>query len=98
MSEDLSVFFTDLDSQNVVFTTTSGTKTVKGFFDNSFFDSSVGETVLDTTTPRFTCIQADPVGVALHNRVLIAGKAWKVDRIEPEGTGLCTVLLGEVTQ
>lgn len=98
MPEDLSAFFGGLDSQVVVFTTTSGSKSVKGFFDNAFYDTSVGETVLDTTAPRFTCIQADLVGVALHNRVLIAGKTWKVDRIEPEGTGLCTVLLGEVTQ
>lgn len=98
MSENLSVFFGGLDSQSAVFTTTLGSKTVKGFFDNAYFDTSVGDTVLDTTQPRFTCINADLTGVALHDRVLIAGKTWKVDRIEPEGTGLCTIILGEVTQ
>ena len=99
MSEDLSVFFGGLDSQVVVFTTTSGSKSVKGFFDNAFFDTSVGETVLDTTAPRFTCIQSEIVGVKENrDRVVIAGKTWKIDRIQPEGTGLCTVILGEVTQ
>ena len=99
MSEDLSVFFSDLDSQSAVFTTPSGSRSVKGFFDNSFFDSSVGETVLDTTAPRFTCILSDIVGLKENrDRVVIAGKTWKIDRIQPEGAGLCTVCLGEVTQ
>lgn len=93
-TENLDVFFSSLDSQEVTFTLSSGIrKTIRGYFDNAFFDTQIGETAMDTTQPRFTCKATDLVGIVRENGVVIAGKNFSVVQIQPEGTGLAVVAL-----
>lgn len=94
MKENLDIFFSSLDSQEVTFTLSSGArKTIRGFFDNAFFDTQIGETAMDTTQPRFTCKASDLAGIVRENGVIVAGKAYSVMQIQPEGTGLAVVAL-----
>lgn len=68
-------------------------KTCKGIFDNSFVDAATGETVLDTTAPRLTCLHSDVRGVPREALVTVRGVAYSVVQIQPDGTGFATVQL-----
>lgn len=91
--ENLSVFFSGLDAQTATFIANGQPRLVQCFFDNAFFDRSVGETVLDTTQPRITCQMAALSGVERESLVEVAGKTFSIIQIQPEGTGLATVTL-----
>jgi hypothetical protein len=93
MPENLAAFFTGLDAQTATFTVGGQPRLVQCFFDNAFFDRSVGETVLDTTQPRITCQMAALAGVARESLVEVAGQTFSIIQIQPEGTGLATVTL-----
>lgn len=73
--ENLSVFFSGLDAQTATFTANGQPRLVQCFFDNAFFDRSVGETVLDTTQPRITCQMAALSGVARESLVEVDRKS-----------------------
>jgi hypothetical protein len=93
-NENLDVFFSGLDKATAVFDIADGeTREVTGYFDRAWYDAAVGETVLDTTQPRFTCKQSDLAGISREMAVTINGEAFSVVEIHPEGTGLATVLL-----
>lgn len=93
MIENLDVFFTGLDAGDAVFSLAGEKKTVRCLFDNSFFDSSVGETVMDTTQPRITCKLSDVKNIPRETPVFVAGENYSVIQIQPEGTGLAVVAL-----
>ncbi len=71
----------------------TATKSLKGIFDDSFVDATTGETILDTTQPRITCVQADAEGIPREAMTTIRGKAYSVTRIQPEGTGMAIIQL-----
>jgi hypothetical protein len=93
IGEDLDPFFSGLDECEATFELEAGPKAVRCFFDNAFFDASVGETVLDTTQPRITCKAADVRGIPRETLVTVRGEKFSVLQIQPEGTGLATVTL-----
>ena len=69
--------------------------TVNGIFDNEFFEvdplSGVG---VVSAQPRFVCTTADlPSGAASGDAITIDGTAYTVRVIQPEGTGVTTVVL-----
>lgn len=68
-------------------------KSCKGIFDKSFVDANIGETVLDTTAPRLTCIASEVAVVPREAMVSIRGKAYSVTQIQPDGTGFAIVQL-----
>ena len=91
--EDLNAFFEGLDSTTAEFLIGNSRKLVKGFFDNGFFDTSVGDVVLDTTQPRFTCKMSDLKSISRNCVVYINATKYTVIQIQPDGTGTATVLL-----
>jgi hypothetical protein len=90
---NLDVFFSGLDHTEILFSLPTGTRIVRGYFDNAFFDSSVGEVVLDSTQPRFQCKESDVSGIARETACKVEGKNYTVMEIQPDGTGLATVTL-----
>lgn len=93
MGENLDVFFDGLDSVKAIFTVGYAQKPVIGFFDNGYFDTSVGDVVVDTTQPRFTCKSKDLIGVNRGSTVYIKDKKYTLAQIQDEGTGTSTVIL-----
>jgi hypothetical protein len=95
MEENLDVFFSGLDRVTAVFNTSSGTKSVIGYFDNAFYDTSVGDVVLDATQPRLTCKAIDVKGVARGDSVKIKGVVFSVVKTEPDDSGTTSVCLAQ---
>lgn len=93
MSENLDIFFSGLDAQEIVFHLEGGDRYVRGFFDNAFLDVNIGETALDTTQPRFTCKLSDVRDIPRETPVTIGTDSFSVLQIQPEGTGTATVTL-----
>jgi hypothetical protein len=90
---NLDVFFSGLDHTEILFALPTGTRIVRGYFDNAFFDSSVGEVVLDSTQPRFQCKESDVSGIPRETACKVGSKDYTVMEIQPDGTGLATVTL-----
>lgn len=96
--DPLSVFVKDFsEDDEVVFeweeNDVEQSKTCKGIFDDSFTDAQTGETILDTTQPRLTCIASDVADVPREALVTIRSKAYSVTQIQPDGTGFAIVQL-----
>lgn len=98
--DPLSVFLKEFaEDDDLVFTFTIGddeeetTITCKGIFDNGFVDANIGETVLDTTAPRLTCVASDVANVPREATVTVRGKSYSVTQIQPDGTGFSIVHL-----
>lgn len=91
--EDLSPFFAGLDAKELTFHTDSGNRIVTGYFDNSFFNTQIGETIMDTTQPRLTVNMADIAEIPRETMVTVDGVLHSVIQIQPEGTGLAVITL-----
>lgn len=96
--DPLSVFIGDFAEQDeVVFewTDNSGPRSIacKGIFDNGFVDAQIGETALDTTSPRLTCLHEDVRTLPREAAVTVRGKAYSVLQVQPDGTGFAIVTL-----
>lgn len=96
--DPLSVFTKDFaEDGDVVFewTDNSGPRSIacKGIFDNGFVDAQIGETALDTTIPRLTCIHSEVKDVPREATVEVRGKLYSVVQVQPDGTGFATVQL-----
>ena len=103
MAEDLSPFFAGLDAQRVTFKATGGDRLVQGYFDNAFINADIGEAVLDTTAPRFTCRASEVAFLKVPSvyrgmEVWISGVKYSLIQVQPEGTGLATVTLAHEEQ
>lgn len=100
INDPLSVFLKDFsEDDDVVFewTTDSGPQSLacKGIFDNGFVDANIGETALDTTTPRLTCAYADVKDVPREATITVRGKDYSVVQVQPDGTGFAIVQLAQ---
>ena len=92
--EDLDVFFSELDVVDAVFTLEGGVETtIIGYFDEAYFDTQAGETVLDTTQPRFTCKKEDTDGIERGDLAVINGENYSVLSVQPESTGTAIIVL-----
>lgn len=96
--DPLSVFIRDFaEDEEIVFEFMSGddemTVTVRAIFDNSFVDANIGETVLDTTAPRLTCVASEVASVPREALCIVRGKTYSVTQIQPDGTGFAIVQL-----
>lgn len=90
------IFIADF-GQKVVLHTDAGDREITGIYDAAFFDSAIGETVLDTTQKRFTCKASDVTDLKREDKVTLGCGTFEVLRVEPDGTGFVTVLLTDVT-
>lgn len=96
--DPLSVFIRDFaEDEEIVFEFMTGddetTVTARAIFDNSFVDSTIGETVLDTTSPRLTCVASEVASVPREAMCTVRGKTYSVTQIQPDGTGFAIVHL-----
>lgn len=96
--DPLSVFMADFsENEDLVFVWQSpqgpSSITCKGIFDNSFVDSNIGETIMDTTQPRVTCEHSAVVTLPREAMITIRGKQYSVVQVQPDGTGFAIVHL-----
>lgn len=97
--DPLSVFMKDFaEDDELVFAFLNGddeetTVSCRGIFDNSFVDANIGETALDTTAPRLTCIASEVASVPREATCTVRGKSYSVTQIQPDGTGFAIVHL-----
>ena len=68
-----------------------------GRFDEAFLDSDLGETKMDTNSPRLTCSHAEVRDVPRDCLVTVTTKAGPRDfivlQVQPDGTGFALVTL-----
>jgi hypothetical protein len=96
MIEDLSIYFPDFGVP-VVLHTDSGDIACLGIYDAAFLDTQLGETVLDTTSKRLL-LRSCEVGTLKREDALTMGcLEFEVVRMVPDGTGLVTAMLTDVT-
>ena len=92
--DPLALFIRDFaEDEEIVFEWEGGAKTLKGIFDDSFTDANTGETILDTTQPRLTCLWADAEVVPREAMATIKGRAYSVTQVQPDGTGMAIIQL-----
>jgi hypothetical protein len=90
------IFLADF-SEPVILHTDAGDVEVLGIYDDAFFDSSIGEVVLDTTQKRLVC-KMDAIGTLKREDQVTAGcQRFEVLQVQPDGTGFATILLTDVT-
>ena len=95
-AEQAVFFYTDDFATTASYTPSGGSaSTVNGIFDNEFFEvdplSGVG---VVSAQPRLFCTTADlPSGAASGDAITIDGTAYTVRVIQPEGTGVTTLVL-----
>jgi hypothetical protein len=66
-----------------------GARMVPGIFDDPYLNAQLGEYESDTTRPRFTCKEADVIGVLRGDLVDINGRTYDVlSSPQPDGTGM----------
>lgn len=92
LTENLNIFTRDF-GQPVVLHLPAGDQTITAIFDNAFFNSEVGQTVLDTTQPHFEAKTSDLAGLDREMTVTTAGATYSVQQIQPDGTGMSIVML-----
>lgn len=90
------IFLADF-GQTVVLHTQAGDRQITAIYDAAFFDSAIGETVLDTTQKRILCKDCDLRDLKREDKVTLGCGMFEVLRLEPDGTGMTTVLLTDVT-
>lgn len=90
------IFIADF-GRPVILHTDAGDIETTGIYDDAFFDSSVGEIVLDTTQKRLVCKDCDIGTLKREDQVTMDCGTFEVLQIQPDGTGFSTILLTDVT-
>lgn len=86
-TEDLSVF---MDTDDFAVTMTVNASSVNGILSNEY----VIVDFVESKKPVFICSSADVVGVLHGDNVVAADStAYKVRGIQPDGTGITTLIL-----
>lgn len=92
MIEDLRVFFIGLPTVSLAW---DGGGTEYAYFDDAFFDAQLGESVLESTQPRLTCIYSEVAHLSRKDALTVDGVAYSVLEVQPDGTGLAIVPLSK---
>jgi hypothetical protein len=90
--------FVDIDDFAVAATyvkSGGGTSTVNGIFDNEYFGADAQAGVLFVSAqPRFLIRSSDlPTGATFGDTITISAIAYTVRVIQPDGTGMTTLVL-----
>jgi hypothetical protein len=92
--EDIGAFFdTDEFATNVLLGSSGSEVTIQAIFDNSHFAIDDTNAVISTTQPMLTCKSADVASAKQGTRVVVNSTAYKVDDIQPDGTGITILTL-----
>lgn len=83
--EDLSVYFTDFG----VAATLDG-QAVRGVFDNGYMQALGG---MASAEPSFMLRSADASTATQASLLVVAGTTYRVRSLQPDGTGVTTLLL-----
>lgn len=86
-TEDLSPFF---DTAGFAQTVTIGDDSVRAIFDNGYADAF---DALALRGPRLTLPTAAAPAATAGTAVVVAGTAYRVASVQPDGTGVTTLLL-----
>jgi hypothetical protein len=72
-----------------------GTRDVPGIYDGPYKAARMADTEHDTTVPRFTCKQADTVGIKRGDGITIPGEGafGILSEPQPDGTGMAVLEL-----
>jgi len=97
MIHDPQDIFTADFGKPVVLHTDAGDVETLGIYDDAFFDSSIGEIVMDTTQKRLVCKMCDLGSLKREDEITAECQRFEVLQIQPDGTGFATILLTEVT-
>ena len=89
-SEDFSLFFDSIDGFAVTATINAGS--VDGIFDRPYIES----TDYAGTQPVFQCAESEVSGVSRGDTITIDSQDYAVVNIEPDGTGITTLVLSEL--
>lgn len=82
--------------EEAVYTPESGTPvTVRGIFDNAYVAIEGDSVQVAGTAPRFTCKSSDIPDIQTDDSISIYGKDYTVVEIQPDGTGVTSLLLEE---
>jgi|APSaa5957512535_1039671.scaffolds.fasta_scaffold122586_3 hypothetical protein len=92
---DLTESFFNSDASEFAVEATWNLTTVKGIFDNDFFEVEVGEVGVQGNQPRFFCASADISGLGEGDAIVIGGVTYNAIREEPDGTGVSLIILRE---
>ena len=89
------VFFKDI-ATSAVFAHGAVVATINGIFDNEFTAVRIiGGVEIEAGQPQYTSPSAD-VATAVHNDTLVIGDVtYYIKGIEPDGTGLTTLILSK---
>lgn len=95
---DRLAFLADFGTTATYTKASGGASSVKGIFDNEFYAADTGAGVAFVSAqPRFMVRSADmPTGADYGDGIAIDGISYTVRTIQPDGTGMTTLLLEKV--
>ena len=95
--ENLDDFLSTDDFATLAIFTPAGGQPRPGvavIFDEPVMNAESGEYDFAAAEPRFTCKEADVVGLKKHDGCVIGGKEYELERDpHPDGTGMAVVIL-----
>jgi len=91
-------FFDGSFDEEAIFSPFGGqTRPIRAIFDNGYqiaqFEQA--DAGIESSGPKATCREADVVGVAHGDTLVLRGVTWHVIEIRPDGTGLVTLILSK---
>lgn len=95
---ELAVFFEADDfAVTASYTPAGGSATnVNGIFDNDFFEAEAAGTVgIAYQQPRFMCATSDVANAADGDAIVINSVNYTIRVVQPDGTGVTTLVLEE---
>ena len=94
--EDLSVFFDTADfADEATVTPADGGQTfvVKGIFDAPHVLGQARDVRVVTERPTFMCQDTDAARIKREDSITVKGETYDVLEVQPDGTGVSTVVL-----
>lgn len=70
-----------------------GTTTIKGIFDNTFYEIAGEQGPADSSQPQLVCKTSDVTGAERNSMIERGDDVYKVVGVEPDGTGITLLLL-----
>ena len=94
-SSDLSNFFiTDEHAVSATYTVQGGSPaTVKGIFENDYYEDASGEVGLESSQPQFTCKTTDVSSASNGDTLVVSSTTYTVRSVQNDGTGITLLIL-----
>jgi len=71
--------------------------TINGIFDEESEQVNPADGMIETTAPQFECASADVSGASRGDSVTVSGTTYYIIAIQPDGTGMTTLILSKDT-